>query len=98
MLAAGTVQSVPPSSHTRLAVGPSSAYPSDETQSTSSTPARRAQRRAAVLTAYDVDLIPAGSQSSAARAVAATPRGRVATVIPVARARRDAGGTSASVA
>ena len=40
-MAAGTVQSVSPVSHTTFAVGPSRAYPSEETQSTSSTPARR---------------------------------------------------------
>ena len=98
MVAAGTVQSVSSVSHTTLAVGPSSAYPSEETQSTSSTPARRAQRRAALLTAYDVDLMPAGSQLSPLRAAAGTPSGRVATVIPFRRAAREAAGTSASVA
>ena len=95
---AGTVQSVPPVSHTTFAVGPSRAYPSEETQSASFTPARCAQRRAAVFTAYDVDLIPAGSQSSPVRASAGTPSGSVATVIPSRRAARDVAGTSVSVA
>jgi hypothetical protein len=45
--AAGTVHRTPPASHTTLAVGASSAYPSIEVQRTSSAPCAAAQRRAA---------------------------------------------------
>ena len=47
VVAAGTVHRVAPASQTTFALGPSSTYPSVETQSTSSTRLRTAQRRAA---------------------------------------------------
>ena len=49
--AGGTVCSVSPLSQTIEAVGASSAYPSRESQITSSAPCRAAQRRAAKLPA-----------------------------------------------
>src|SRR5690606_6207493 len=85
-------------SHTREEVGASSAYPSAETHSTSSTPCRAAHRWEAMFTAYERDFTPPSSHGAAGRVAAARPRVAVTAAAPSRRMARTAGPTGDSVA
>src|SRR5215475_2894667 len=95
---AGTVHSVVPSSQSSVDVGPSSAYPSDEVHSTSSTPWASAHRWEAMLIAYDSVFAPPSSHGARCRASAAYPSDAVATVMPSRRATATEGASAVTVA
>src|SRR4051812_50132389 len=71
--AAGTVQSTPSTSQTSVEVGASRAYPSTDTHSTSFAPCPAAQRKVAMLTAYERVLAPPSSHGEPPRASTGTP-------------------------
>src|SRR3954469_4702882 len=96
--AAGTVQSTPSTSQTSVEVGASRAYPSTDTHSTSFAPCPAAQRKVAMLTAYERVLAPPSSHGEPPRASTGTPSVAVITSTPVCRCAREAAAIGATVA
>jgi len=87
VLSDGTVHSVPRSSQTSDEVGPSRAYPSVETQRTSSTPLAAPHRRDAMFTAYERVFAPASCHGAVGGSVTETASVAVPTEMPSLRAR-----------